>query len=249
MRKDLKIRLDQLLIKKNLAETKSKAQSMIMAGQVLVNDKIITKSGNSFKENSLIKIKKLHPQWVSRGAYKLLKAIDHFGIDIKNKTCLDIGSSTGGFTEVLLKKNAKKIYSIDVGTNQLHEKLRKEKKIISIENFNAKYLDKSIIHDKIDIVVCDVSFISLTKVIEPSLKLVSTNAEIIALIKPQFETKKMNLKKGIVKDSLIHEQVCTQISDWFKAKINTKVVGLVESPITGPKGNIEFLIYCILKKS
>ena len=249
MRKDLKIRLDQLLIKKNLAETKSKAQSMIMAGQVLVNDKIITKSGNSFKENSLIKIKKLHPQWVSRGAYKLLKAIDHFGIDIKNKTCLDIGSSTGGFTEVLLKKNAKKIYSIDVGTNQLHEKLRKEKKIISIENFNAKYLDKSIIHDKIDIVVCDVSFISLTKVIEPSLKLVSTNAEIIALIKPQFETKKMNLKKGIVKDSLIHKQVCTQISDWFKAKINTKVVGLVESPITGPKGNIEFLIYCILKKS
>ncbi len=222
---------------------------MIMAGQVLVNDKIITKSGNSFKENSLIKIKKLHPQWVSRGAYKLLKAIDHFGIDIKNKTCLDIGSSTGGFTEVLLKKNAKKIYSIDVGTNQLHEKLRKEKKIISIENFNAKYLDKSIIHDKIDIVVCDVSFISLTKVIEPSLKLVSTNAEIIALIKPQFETKKMNLKKGIVKDSLIHKQVCTQISNWFKAKINTKVVGLVESPITGPKGNIEFLIYCILKKS
>ena len=199
MRKDLKIRLDQLLIKKNLAETKSKAQSMIMAGQVLVNDKIITKSGNSFKENSLIKIKKLHPQWVSRGAYKLLKAIDHFGIDIKNKTCLDIGSSTGGFTEVLLKKNAKKIYSIDVGTNQLHEKLRKEKKIISIENFNAKYLDKSIIDDKIDIVVCDVSFISLTKVIEPSLKIVSTNAEIIALIKPQFETKKMNLKKGIVK--------------------------------------------------
>ena len=131
----------------------------------------------------------------------------------------------------------------------MHEKLRKEKKIISIENFNAKYLDKSIIHDKIDIVVCDVSFISLTKVIEPSLKLVSTNAEIIALIKPQFETKKMNLKKGIVKDSLIHKQVCTQISDWFKAKINTKVVGLVESPITGPKGNIEFLIYCILKKS
>ena len=249
MSKNLKIRLDQLLIDRNLAETKSKAQSMIMAGQVLVNDKIITKSGNSFKENSLIKIKKLHPQWVSRGAFKLLKAIDHFGIDIKNKTCLDIGSSTGGFTEVLLKKNAKKIYSIDVGTNQLHEKLRKEKKIISIENFNAKYLDKSIIHDKIDIVVCDVSFISLTKVIEPSLKLVSTNAEIIALIKPQFETKKMNLKKGIVKDSLIHKQVCTQISDWFKAKINTKVVGLVESPITGPKGNIEFLIYCILKKS
>ena len=249
MSKDLKIRLDQLLINRNLAETKSKVQSMIMAGQVLVNDKIITKSGHSFKEDSLIKIKNLHPQWVSRGAFKLLKAIDHFKIDIKNKICLDIGSSTGGFTEVLLKKNASKIYSIDVGTNQLHEKLKKEKKIISIENFNAKYLNNSIIHDPIDIVVCDVSFISLTKVIEPSINLLSNKAEVISLIKPQFETKKLNLKKGIVKDKLIHKEVCNQISEWFKTKIKAEVVGLVESPITGPKGNIEFLIYCILKKS
>ena len=249
MSKNLKIRLDQLLIDRNLAETKSKAQSMIMAGQVYVNDKIITKSGNSFNENSKIKIKQLHPPWVSRGAFKLLKAIDHFKIDIENKICLDIGSSTGGFTEVLLKKNAKKIYSVDVGTNQLHEKLKKEKKIVSIENFNAKYLDRSIIQDTIDLVVCDVSFISLTKVIEPTLKLLSTNAQIISLIKPQFETKKINLKKGVVKDKLIHEQVCNQISDWFKRTIKAEVVGLVESPITGPKGNKEFLIYCILEKS
>jgi len=247
--KNLKTRLDQLLIDRNLADTKSKAQSMIMAGQVYVNDKIITKSGNSFNENSKIKIKQLHPPWVSRGAFKLLKAIDHFKIDIENKICLDIGSSTGGFTEVLLKKNAKKIYSIDVGTNQLHEKLKKEKKIISIENFNAKYLDNSIIHEKINLVVCDVSFISLTKVIEPSLKLLSSKAEIISLIKPQFETNKINLKKGIVKDPLIHEQVCNDISNWFKKTIKAEVVGLVESPITGPKGNKEFLIYSILKKS
>ena len=249
MSKNLKIRLDQLLIDRNLADTKSKAQSMILAGQVYVNDKIITKSGNSFNENSKIKIKQLHPTWVSRGAFKLLKAIDHFKIDIENKICLDIGSSTGGFTEVLLKKNAKKIYSIDVGTNQLHEKLKKEKKIISIENFNAKYLDNSIIHEKINLVVCDVSFISLTKVIEPSLKLLSSKAEIISLIKPQFETNKINLKKGIVKDPLIHEQVCNDISNWFKKTIKAEVVGLVESPITGPKGNKEFLIYSILKKS
>ena len=249
MSKNLKIRLDQLLVDRKLAETKSKAQSMIMAGQVYVNDKIITKSGNSFNENSKIIIKQLHPPWVSRGAFKLLKAIDHFKIDVENKICLDIGSSTGGFTEVLLKKNAKKIYSIDVGTNQLHEKLKKEKKIISVENFNAKYLDSSIIHDEIDLIVCDVSFISLKKVIEPSLKLLSTNAEIITLIKPQFETNKINLKKGIVKDSLIHRQVCDDISDWFKTTIKAEVVGLVESPITGPKGNKEFLIYSILKKS
>ena len=249
MSKNLKIRLDQLLVDRNLADTKSKAQSMIMAGQVYVNDKIITKSGNSFNENSKIKIKQLHPPWVSRGAFKLLKAIDDFKIDIENKICLDIGSSTGGFTEVLLKKNAKKIYSIDVGTNQLHEKLKKEKKIISIENFNAKFLDNSIIHEKINLVVCDVSFISLTKVIEPSLRLLSSKAEIISLIKPQFETNKINLKKGIVKDPLIHEQVCNDISNWFKKTIRAEVVGLVESPITGPKGNKEFLIYSILKKS
>ena len=135
----------------------------------------------------------------------------------------DIGSSTGGFTEVLLKKNAKKIYSIDVGTNQLHE--------------------------KINLVVCDVSFISLTKVIEPSLKLLSSKAEIISLIKPQFETNKINLKKGVVKSPLIHEQVCNDISNWFKKTIKAEVVGLVESPITGPKGNKEFLIYSVLKKS
>ena len=128
---------------RNLAETKSKAQSMIMAGQVYVDDKIITKSGNSFNKKSKIKIKQLHPTWVSRGAFKLLKAIDHFKIDIENKICLDIGSSTGGFTEVLLKKNAKKIYSVDVGTNQLHEKLKKEKNIISIENINAKYINNA----------------------------------------------------------------------------------------------------------
>ena len=249
MSKNLKIRLDQLLTDRNLAETKSKAQSMIMAGQVFVNGKIITKSGNSFNENSKIKIKQLHPPWVSRGAFKLLKAIDHFKIDVRNKICLDIGSSTGGFTEVLFKNYAKKIYSVDVGTNQLHEKLKKEKKIISLENFNAKYLDNSVINEKINMLVCDVSFISLTKVIEPSLKLLSNNAEIISLIKPQFETKKINLKKGIVKDPLIHEQVCNYVSNWFKKTIKAEVVGLVESPITGPKGNKEFLIYSVLKKS
>ena len=249
MSKNLKIRLDQLLMDRNLADTKSKAQSMIMAGQVYVNDKVITKSGNSFNENSKIKIKQLHPPWVSRGAFKLLKAIDHFKIDIENKICLDIGSSTGGFTEVLLKKNAKKIYSIDVGTNQLHEKLKKEKKIISIENFNAKYLNYTIISEKIDLLVCDVSFISLKKVIYPNLKLLSKKAEIIALIKPQFETQKKYLRKGVVKDTLIHNSVCEDIKNWFINTCNANVIGITPSPITGPKGNVEFLIYCRLNTS
>ena len=248
MIKKTKIRLDQLLVDKNLADSKTKAQSMIMAAQVLVNDKIVTKSGNTFKTDSNIIIKQLHSRWVSRGALKLLEAIQYFKIDIKNKTCLDIGSSTGGFSDVLLQHNAKKIYSVDVGTNQLHEKLKKEKKIISIENFNAKYLDNSIISEKIDLVVCDVSFISLKKVILPSLKLLSNKSEIIALIKPQFETEKINLKKGVVKDAATHKMVCDNIENWFRNNCEANVIGLIKSPITGPKVNIEFLIYSILEK-
>ncbi len=248
MTKILKKRLDQLLVDKKLANSKSKAQSIIMAGQVLVNDKLITKSGNSFSEDSKIIIKKLHPTWVSRGALKLLKAIEVFDIKIINKVCLDIGSSTGGFTQVLLKNSAKKIYSVDVGTNQLHEKLREEKKIISIENFNAKNLNNSIILEDIDLLVCDVSFISLKKVILPSLNLLSKSAEIIVLIKPQFETFKENLRKGVVKNDLIHKQICEDIKSWFIDICKADVIGITQSPIKGPKGNIEFLIYCHLKK-
>ena len=246
MSKNLKIRLDQLLVNKKLVDTKTKAQSMIMAGQVLVNDKIVTKSGSTFLEECKIIIKKLHPDWVSRGALKLLQAIKIFKIDISDKVCLDIGSSTGGFTEVLLSNKAKKIFAVDVGTNQLHEKLRREKKIISIENYNAKYLDSKIITEKIDLLVCDVSFISLKKVIYPSLKLLSKKSEIIALIKPQFETQKKHLRKGVVKDTLVHNEICDDIKNWFIKSCNANVIGIIPSPITGPKGNLEFLIYCHL---
>ncbi len=244
MSKYIKIRLDQLLVNKNLVDTKSKAQSMIMAGQVTVNDKVITKSGNSFREDCKITIKELHSTWVSRGALKLIKAIKTYKIDITDKVCLDLGSSTGGFSEVLLKNNAKKIFAVDVGTNQLHEKLKKETKIISLENLNAKYLDNSIITEKIDLLVCDVSFISLKKVIYPSLKLLSNKAQIIALIKPQFETEKKYLRKGVVKDTLIHNKICEDIRNWFIDTCKVKVIGVTPSPIVGPKGNLEFLIYC-----
>ena len=131
----------------------------------------------------------------------------------------------------------------------MHEKLRKEKKIISIENYNAKYLNNSIIRQKIDLVVCDVSFISLKKVIYPALKILSKNSEIISLIKPQFETEKKNLKKGVVKDQIIHKKVCDEIKNWFIKTCKAEVIGITESPITGPKGNIEFLIYCLLEKT
>ena len=246
MSKNIKFRLDQLLVEKKLVDTKTKAQSMIMAGQVKVNDKVITKSGNGFPLDSNIVINKLGPDWVSRGALKLLRAIEIFKIEISNKVCLDIGSSTGGFSDVLLSKKAKTIFAVDVGTNQLHEKLRKEKDIISIENFNARYLNSTVITKKIDILVCDVSFISLKKVIFPSIKLLSKNAEIIALIKPQFETHKKNLRKGVVRDSLVHDQICNDIRNWFSNICKANVIGIIPSPIAGPKGNLEFLIYCRL---
>ena len=240
--KSNKKRLDQILFERSLAESRTKAQSMIMAGQVYVENKKVTKSGKNFFENSNIKITRLTPEWVSRGALKLIKAIDSFNINIENKICLDIGSSTGGFTQVLLKYNAKKIYSVDVGNNQLHEKLLKEKKIISLQKTNARYLSEELVKESINILVCDVSFISLKKVIKPNFKFLSDNSIIIVLIKPQFEAAKEELRKGIIKKSNIHDRICEDIKDWFTKECNCLIVGLVESPIKGPKGNKEFLL-------
>jgi len=237
-----KQRLDQILFNRNLAESKSKAQAMIMAGQVFVEGIKINKSGFNINQDSLIEIKNLGPEWVSRGAIKLIKALDAHNIQIRDKICIDLGSSTGGFTDVLIKRGAKKIYAVDVGTNQLHEKLKKNTKIISLEKTNARYLTKEIINELIEILVCDVSFISLKKVIVPNLNLLKNKSTIIALIKPQFESKKNELKKGVVRDSQIHERICNETKDWFESVCGCKVLSIIESPIKGPKGNIEFLI-------
>ena len=237
-----KQRLDQILFNRNLAESKSKAQAMIMAGQVFVEGIKINKSGFNINQDSLIEIKNLGPEWVSRGAIKLIKALDAHNIQIRDKICIDLGSSTGGFTDVLIQRGAKKIYAVDVGTNQLHEKLKKNTKIISLEKTNARYLTKEIINELIEILVCDVSFISLKKVIVPNLNLLKNKSTIIALIKPQFESKKNELKKGVVRDSQIHERICNETRDWFESVCGCKVLSIIESPIKGPKGNIEFLI-------
>ena len=159
-----------------------------------------------FKEGVKIKINNLHPAWVSRGSIKLLKAINKFNIKITNKICLDLGASTGGFTQVLLKNGAKKIYSVDVGTNQLNEKLLNDKKIINLQKTNARYISTKEINDRIDILVCDVSFISMKKVISPCLKFLNNNAKIIALIKPQFEARKNEIKKGVVTKKIVHSR-------------------------------------------
>ena len=237
-----KKRLDQILFDRNLVESKMKAQAMIMAGQVCVEGKIINKSGLNININSSIEIKSLGPKWVSRGADKLLTALKNNKINVKNKICIDLGSSTGGFTDVLIQSGAHKVYAVDVGTNQLHEKLKKNSKVISMEKTNARYLNKDQFEELIDIMVCDVSFISLKKVIEPNLHLLKDESFIIALIKPQFESKKNETKKGVVKDFLIHQRICNEISEWFETFGKSKVLSINESPIKGPKGNIEFLI-------
>ena len=237
-----KLRLDQILFNRKLAVSKSKAQAMIMAGQVYVEGKAIYKSGFNVNSESLIEIKNLRPDWVSRGAHKLIKALDENNINVSNKVCIDLGASTGGFTDVLIKRGAKKVYAVDVGTNQLHEKLKKNKKVLNLEKINARYITQDLISELIELLVCDVSFISLKKVILPNLGLLKNKSIIIVLIKPQFESKKNETKKGIVKDIEIHNRICKEMKIWFEDECNCEVLNITESPIKGPKGNVEFLL-------
>ena len=245
----MKKRADLLLVYKKIVKTRTKAQAMIMAGQIFINGKKVLKSGELYNSDVNIVSNSLHSEWVSRGAIKLLHAFDYFKINVTDFKCLDIGASTGGFTEVLLSKKVQKIYSVDVGTNQLHEKLINNSKIINIPKTNARYLTKDIIPDLVNIIVCDVSFISLKKVIEPSLLfLEKKTGVIVALIKPQFESEKNEIKKGgVIKDLNIHERICNDYKEWFTSKCKMKVLGITPSPIKGPKGNIEFLI-CAKRK-
>jgi len=240
----LKKRADLLLVEKKIAETRTKAQAMIKTGQIFINEKKILKSGEMLDQDVLILSKNLYPQWVSRGALKLLHGLDFFKIDVKDFKCLDIGASTGGFTEVLLYKKAIKIYSVDVGTNQLHEKLTNNSKILNISQTNARYLTKDVIPELVDIIVCDVSFISMKKVILPSLSFLKEKSGIIlALIKPQFESEKKEVtKRGVINDSKIHARICNEYREWFFSKCKMNVLGITESPIKGSKGNCEFLI-------
>ena len=238
------MRLDELVVQKGFANSKTLAQSLIIAGKIYLKDKKLNKPGYSIPENSKIIYRgDLHP-WVSRGGLKLDHGIKNFNLTIKNKIALDIGASTGGFSHVLAERGAKKIYSVDVGYGQFHEKLLSNKNIILKERTNARYLSHEDIPDKIDILVCDVSFISLKKILVEPVKLLSNNAHIICLIKPQFEVGKKNVSKGgVVKDPDIRERCCKDIKQWFENFIGFKVLKIIESPIKGPKGNIEYLIH------
>ncbi len=213
-----------------------------MAGTVFSGEKKLSKSGDLLLEDAPLEVRgKDHP-WVSRGGVKLDHGLTHFGFDVAGAVALDVGSSTGGFTDVLLSRGGSKVYAVDVGTNQLAWKLRQDPRVVVHEQTNARNLDTAIIPESVDVVVCDASFISLPKVLEAPLKLAKTGAKLVALVKPQFEAGREEVGKGgVVRDPLVHERVCAQAKDWVESQGWT-VLGIIESPITGPEGNVEFLL-------
>lgn len=236
-----KIRLDQLLVEKMFAETRQKAQWLIRSGNVLVNNSIVDKPSTLTPPDAEIKIKEKIP-YVSRGGLKLEHAIKSFGISAKDKTALDIGCSTGGFTDCLLQNGAAKVYAVDVGYGQLALSLRNDPRVILMEKTNARYLKPQNFPVPPDLVTIDVSFISLEKILPAVSALVSGKTEVVALIKPQFEAGIKFIKKGVVRDTHIHEQVIKKIKESAQ-KNNLEPINVVESPILGPKGNKEFLLY------
>jgi 23S rRNA (cytidine1920-2'-O)/16S rRNA (cytidine1409-2'-O)-methyltransferase len=240
--KAAKQRVDQILADRGLAESRAKAQAYIMAGLVTVAGKKIDKPGHKIASDAAIELKgKDHP-WVSRGGIKLDHALQHFGIDVTGMVAMDVGSSTGGFADVLLTGGAEKVYAVDSGTNQLAWKLRQDDRVVVHEQTSARILTEQHIPEKVDIIVCDASFISLVKVLERPLEFTKEKATLVALIKPQFEAERADVGKGgVVRDVSVRQAACEKVRDWLIAS-GWDIMGITESPITGPKGNVEFLI-------
>lgn len=243
MAKPGKVRLDQLLVERGLVESRSRAQAMIMAGNVYSDTKRLDKAGQQVKDDIPIEIKGQDHPWVSRGGLKLEKGLKEFAIDVTGKTCIDVGASTGGFTDVLLTNGAAKVYAVDVGQGQLAWKLRGDERVVVMEKTNARHLTSEDIPDPLDMVVCDASFIGLETVLPAALSLAAPGAHVIALIKPQFEVGKGRVGKGgVVREPELHQEVCARIEAWLNALPGWSVLGLTQSPIKGPEGNVEFLI-------
>ncbi len=242
--KEKKERLDKLLVERGFVESREKAQRLIMAGKVFVNNQRVDKAGTKVGVNSFIFIKEKE-KYVSRGGYKLERGIKVFNWDVKDKVCIDIGASTGGFTDCLLQHGARKVYAVDVGRNQLNEKLRLDERVISLEKTNARYLNEDIIPEKLDCFVSDVSFISVLKILPNLCNLLKDNAEGIILIKPQFELSKKEVKDGIVKDKNLHIKAIKNVLSKLEESCYC-VKDITYSDTWGPEGNIEFLAF--LKK-
>ena len=239
-----KKRVDQLLVERGLAQSRSRAQAYIMAGNVYSGEKKILKSGQQVKEDIALEVRgKEHP-WVSRGGLKLMQGLEEFGIDVTDMTVIDVGASTGGFTDVCLTRGAKKVYAVDVGHGQLAWKIRNDPRVVVFEKTNARYLSEEQIADKVNLIVCDASFIGLQTVLPAAMKLAADGCILVALIKPQFEVGKGKVGKGgVVREPELHTEVCDKIKNWITEDMEKwNVIGLTQSPIKGPEGNIEFLI-------
>jgi 23S rRNA (cytidine1920-2'-O)/16S rRNA (cytidine1409-2'-O)-methyltransferase len=242
MGKVAKQRVDQLLVERGLAESRTRAQALVLAGTVFSGETKIAKPGQTIPADAPLEVRGRDHPWVSRGGIKLAHAIDQFGLDPAGVTAMDIGSSTGGFTDVLLSKGAEHVFAVDSGTNQLAWKLRQDPRVTVLEQTSARVLTPAQIDAPCSWVVCDASFISLAKVLEVPLKLAATPCRLVALIKPQFEVGRAEVGKGgVVRDPALHERVCGEVRAWLEG-LGWQVQGIVESPIKGPEGNVEFLI-------
>ena len=241
----MKQRADQMLVARGLAESRTRAQALIMAGAVYSGERKLAKAGEMLPAEAPLEVRgKDHP-WVSRGGLKLDHGLTHFEFSVAGAIALDVGSSTGGFTDVLLSRGAAKVYAVDVGTNQLAWKLRQDPRVVVLEQTNARTLTAEIIPEPIDIAVCDASFIGLAKVLEAPLRLVRAGGALVALVKPQFEAGRDEVGKGgVVRDPAVHDRVCAAAKVWVESQ-GWRVLGIAESPITGPEGNREFLLGAI----
>ena len=240
------IRADQMLVERGLVESRAKGQALILAGLVFSGDRKVEKAGQALKSDAPLTVKgKDHP-WVSRGGIKLAHGLQHFGWSVEGAVAIDVGSSTGGFTDVLLTNGATRVYAVDSGTNQLAWKLRQDPRVIVLEQTNARHLTDAEIAEPVDVIVCDASFISLSKVLTTPIGFAKPGARLIALIKPQFEAGRGEVGKGgVVRDPIIHERVCADAVSWIESQ-GWRCVGITQSPITGPEGNVEFLMAATL---
>ncbi len=237
-----KQRLDTVLVAQGLISSRSQAQAAILAGQVYQGSVRLDKAGMQIAGDAELTLRKPAHPWVSRGGVKLDHALNHFAIDAAEAVCLDIGASTGGFTDVLLSHGAKRVYAVDVGWGQLDWRLRQNNQVVTLERINARYLTRSHIPEPVTLLVCDASFISLRTILPASMALIEPNGILIALIKPQFEAGKNHISKGgVVRDAALHETICATIRDWLE-ECRWPVIGITQSPLHGPAGNKEFLI-------
>lgn len=238
-----KCRLDQLLVDRGLAESRARAQALIMSGLVFSEERRLEKAGQAVPLDIPVEVRGQDHPWVSRGGLKLAHGLERFEIEPRGRICLDVGASTGGFTDVLLAKGAARVYAVDVGHGQLAWKLRQDERVIVLERTNARHLTRSQVPEPVGLVVCDASFIGLETVLTAPLSLTAEAADLVALIKPQFEVGKGRVGKGgVVRDQALRQEVCERIVGWLESLPGWRVLGVEESPITGPEGNVEYLV-------